>query len=199
MVEWREEAISRHHDRRDFDCGSPELNEYLRRHARQNHESDGAKTFVAVPVSQPTRVIGYYSISPGAIEFTRLPAWAASPPAHGGPCRRTAPRLFRESWQNRFSDSVLPRPRSGAPGTPPSRRGTTWSTWNVASWWACARPQYSQRSPARSRTRRWSEAGMYPLLIARCRTPPRGSAADEARRGDQRDPPAPPLRRVRRR
>lgn len=74
MVEWREEAISRHHDRRDFDCGSPELNEYLRRYARQNHESGGARTFVAVPVSQPTRVIGYYSISPGAIEFTRLPA-----------------------------------------------------------------------------------------------------------------------------
>jgi len=74
VVEWREEAISRHHDRRDFDCGSPELNEYLRRYARQNHESGGARTFVAVPVSQPTRVIGYYSISPGAIEFTRLPA-----------------------------------------------------------------------------------------------------------------------------
>jgi GNAT superfamily N-acetyltransferase len=71
---WREEAITRRHDRHGFDCGSPELNEYLKRYARQNHESGGAKTFVAVPPSEPTRVMGYYSISPGAIEFARVPA-----------------------------------------------------------------------------------------------------------------------------
>jgi GNAT superfamily N-acetyltransferase len=71
---WREEAIARRHDRHGFDCGSPELNEYLKRYARQNHESGGAKTFVAVPPSEPTRVMGYYSISPGAIEFARVPA-----------------------------------------------------------------------------------------------------------------------------
>jgi GNAT superfamily N-acetyltransferase len=70
---WREQAISRRHDRTGFDCGSPELNEYLKRYARQNHESGGAKTFVAVLPSEPTRVMGYYSISPGAIEFARVP------------------------------------------------------------------------------------------------------------------------------
>jgi GNAT superfamily N-acetyltransferase len=71
---WREEGIARRHDRKGFDCGAPELNEYLKRYARQNHESGGAKTFVAVPPGEPTRVIGYYSISPGAIEFARVPA-----------------------------------------------------------------------------------------------------------------------------
>ena len=70
---WREEAIARRHDRQNFDCGVAELNEYLRRYARQNHESGGAKTFVAVPPDDPTRVLGYYSISPGAIEFTKVP------------------------------------------------------------------------------------------------------------------------------
>jgi len=73
-IEWREEPIGRHHDRKGFDCGSRELNEYLERYARQNHESGGAKSFVAVPPSEPTRVLGYYSISPGAIEFARVPA-----------------------------------------------------------------------------------------------------------------------------
>ena len=72
--EWREEPISRHHDRKSFDCGSPELNEYLDRFARQSHESGGAKTFVAVLPVEPARVLGYYSISPGAIEFDRVPA-----------------------------------------------------------------------------------------------------------------------------
>jgi GNAT superfamily N-acetyltransferase len=71
---WREEAIGRQHDRAEFDCGSPELNEYLRRYARQNHESGGAKTFVAVQPEVPARILGYYSISPTSLEFTRVPA-----------------------------------------------------------------------------------------------------------------------------
>ncbi len=71
---WREEPIGRHHDRKSFDCGSPDLNRYLHRYARQNHESGGAKTFVAVSAAEPVRVLGFYSISPGAIEFARVPA-----------------------------------------------------------------------------------------------------------------------------
>ncbi len=73
-MEWREEPIARHHNRKIFDCGSAELNDYLDRYARQNHESGGAKTFVAVPPAEPARVLGFYSISPGAIEFARVPA-----------------------------------------------------------------------------------------------------------------------------
>jgi GNAT superfamily N-acetyltransferase len=73
-LEWREEPIARRHDRGRFDCGSPELNEYLERYARQNHETGGAKTFVAVSPKEPARVLGYYSISPASIEFARVPA-----------------------------------------------------------------------------------------------------------------------------
>lgn len=71
-LDWREEPISRHHDRKNFDCGTSALNEYLERFARQNHESGGAKSFVAILPSEPARILGYYSISPGAIEFARV-------------------------------------------------------------------------------------------------------------------------------
>lgn len=74
VIEWREEAIARHHDRSGFDCGSAELNDYFRKYARQNHESGGAKSFVAVSPDERTRVLGFYSISPGAVEFARVPA-----------------------------------------------------------------------------------------------------------------------------
>ena len=74
MLDWRQEPIARHHDRKGFDCGSPDLNEFLSRYARQSHQSGGAKTFVAVSPAEPTRVLGFYSISPGAIEFARVPA-----------------------------------------------------------------------------------------------------------------------------
>lgn len=70
---WREEPISRTHDRDAFDCGSAELNIYLRRYARQNHDAGGAKTFLAVPDENPATILGFYSLSPGAIEFGRAP------------------------------------------------------------------------------------------------------------------------------
>lgn len=74
MLDWREEPIGRHHDRKAFDCGIPELNDYLRRHARQNHKSGGSKTFVAVAPSEPQTILGYYSISPASIAFAKVPA-----------------------------------------------------------------------------------------------------------------------------
>ena len=70
---WREKPIERQHDRKSFDCGVPELNEYLIRYARQNHRSGGAKTFVAIDPQAPSRILGYYTLSPGAIEFARVP------------------------------------------------------------------------------------------------------------------------------
>lgn len=73
-IVWREEAISKRHDRKNFDCGSAELNQYLLCYARQNHESGGAKTFVAVASGQLNTIVGYYTISPGAIEFSKVPA-----------------------------------------------------------------------------------------------------------------------------
>jgi GNAT superfamily N-acetyltransferase len=72
-VEWEEQPIGRQHDRKGFDCGSRELNDYLERYARQNHESGGAKTFVAISSADPIHVLGFYSISPGALEFARVP------------------------------------------------------------------------------------------------------------------------------
>ncbi len=73
-LRWREEALTRLHDRASFDCGVSALNEYLQRYARQNHESGGAKTFVAVAPPAATLVLGYYTISPGAIAFAKTPA-----------------------------------------------------------------------------------------------------------------------------
>jgi GNAT superfamily N-acetyltransferase len=71
---WQEAPLAKHHDRTAFDCGDPDLNVYLQRYARQNHESGGAKCFVAVPAEMPTRVLGFYTLSPGSLEYGRTPA-----------------------------------------------------------------------------------------------------------------------------
>lgn len=70
---WHEEPIARVHDRKGFDCGDTELNDFLRKHARQNHESGGAKTFCAIEDFIPDRVLGYYSLVPSSIAHDRLP------------------------------------------------------------------------------------------------------------------------------
>jgi ribosomal protein S18 acetylase RimI-like enzyme len=73
---WEEAAISKQHDRAGFDCGDVDLNLYLQKFARQNHESGGAKCFVAAPAGTPARVLGFYTLSPASLEYSRTPALA---------------------------------------------------------------------------------------------------------------------------
>lgn len=70
---WHEEPVGRRHDRDAFDCGEPALNEFLQRYARKNHETGGAKTFVAVADGGDRTVLGFYSLSAASIEYARVP------------------------------------------------------------------------------------------------------------------------------
>ena len=74
LSDWQEAPISRTHNRESFDCGEPLLNEFLLRHARQNNDKGGAKTFVAAPSNDGGRILGFYSLSPASIDYSRVPA-----------------------------------------------------------------------------------------------------------------------------
>jgi GNAT superfamily N-acetyltransferase len=71
---WEQSPLGRRHDRNAFDCGEDKLNSYLKRYARQNHESGGAKCFVATPRETPERILGFYTLSPASFEFARAPS-----------------------------------------------------------------------------------------------------------------------------
>jgi hypothetical protein len=75
-IVWEEAPIAKRHDCAAFDCGDPDLNLYLRRYARQNQDSGGAKCFVAAPSDAPSRALGFYTLSPASLEFSRAPALA---------------------------------------------------------------------------------------------------------------------------
>lgn len=62
--------LEKGHDRSDFDCGKPELNNYLKRFARQTQERDGAKTYV---VLDNKRIIAYYTLVVGDVEWQDCP------------------------------------------------------------------------------------------------------------------------------
>ncbi|MDR3516022.1 MAG: GNAT family N-acetyltransferase [Azospirillaceae bacterium] len=70
---WHEEAVAKTHDRKSFDCGDAELNDFLQRYARQSHEQGGAKTFLAIDDSDPAKILGFYSLAPAALAYGRVP------------------------------------------------------------------------------------------------------------------------------
>ena len=60
-------------ERQDFDCGVPELNEFLRSYASQNERKGMGRTYVALEKGS-RRVIGYYTVSAGQVDFEYTPA-----------------------------------------------------------------------------------------------------------------------------
>jgi len=64
------------HDRRGFDCGRQELNDWLRQVARQHQEKGLSRTYIAVREEEPARVCGYYALTLAELESQHLPtAW----------------------------------------------------------------------------------------------------------------------------
>jgi len=71
-VQWDIQALTKKHDREAFDSGEPALDEFIKKHARQNAERGASRTFVAV--RQGSRLVeGYYTLRSGQVAFDVLP------------------------------------------------------------------------------------------------------------------------------
>lgn len=69
---WLVETIRREHVRDCFDCGIVELNEFLKKFARQSEDLAIARTFVA---RRPKDLLvrGYYTLRTGQVEVSNIP------------------------------------------------------------------------------------------------------------------------------
>jgi GNAT superfamily N-acetyltransferase len=65
------EKLTKEHDLSWFDCGKASLNDWLRRFALTNQQSDSARTYV---LHRADRIVGYYSLSAGAVRKEESPA-----------------------------------------------------------------------------------------------------------------------------
>lgn len=72
-ADWRIEPLQRYHDRTRLSCGEPALDGYLAQRARKHQEDGISRTFVAVKATEPTSVIGYYSLTVGALDVKDWP------------------------------------------------------------------------------------------------------------------------------
>lgn len=52
--------LTKEHDRKSFDCGVKELNEFLQKYALQNQNKHVSRTYVAIV---DNKIIGYYSLA----------------------------------------------------------------------------------------------------------------------------------------
>lgn len=60
------------HDRKRFDCGVAELNDYLQRLADQHRRKGVSTTFVLVDTDAPGVILGYYCLSAAQIDTEQL-------------------------------------------------------------------------------------------------------------------------------
>jgi len=80
--------ITANHELAGFDSGGPSLNEWLKKRAFKNHASGASRCFV---LCAGTDVIGYYSLSAGAI------------------CHEAAPKTMRRNMPNPLPVLLLGR------------------------------------------------------------------------------------------
>jgi GNAT superfamily N-acetyltransferase len=72
------QSLSGNHNRKEFDCGKPELNEWLSRFARQHQERDISQTFVVVDPASPNTILGFYALTACEVVTDVLPAEIAA-------------------------------------------------------------------------------------------------------------------------
>lgn len=72
-MSWAIEKLNKGHDRKSFDCGVSELDEYLYRFARQNETAGISQHFLALDAPGSRAIRGYYALSAGAVAFDHVP------------------------------------------------------------------------------------------------------------------------------
>jgi GNAT superfamily N-acetyltransferase len=96
------------HNRADFDCGEPALNEYLQKFASQNAAQDISRTFVMVSATNPQKILGFYTLTVGQIDFESLPAnWTKKIPRYPIPIARLARLAIDKSVQGQHLGQKL--------------------------------------------------------------------------------------------
>jgi ribosomal protein S18 acetylase RimI-like enzyme len=84
------EPLGKQHDRAGFDCGSRELNQYLRSTARQHLTRGISRTFVLTDEAEPARILGFFTLASCEIRVETLPTKYAKKYPHRVPAAKLA-------------------------------------------------------------------------------------------------------------
>lgn len=99
------EILNKNHERKAFSCGNSELDDYLRRLARQHGQNRVSRTYVA---TNKRTILGYYSLAMAAIGKDHLPEkYHSKFPNYPLPVARLARLAVDEKFQNRGLGTLL--------------------------------------------------------------------------------------------
>ena len=73
LPKWHEEPLSKAHDRKVFDFGDAQINDFFLRYARQSHDLGASKTFCAIEDDAPGHILGFYTLTPSAVSHDDVP------------------------------------------------------------------------------------------------------------------------------
>jgi GNAT superfamily N-acetyltransferase len=108
VFNWTVESFQKKHERSAFSCGQPTLDDFIRTRVSQYEKRRLGKTYVAI-VPGNLQVIGYYTLSAGAVAFKQLPSKATQKlPKHPVPVVLLARLAVDQSFQGkRLGESLL--------------------------------------------------------------------------------------------
>ena len=90
------------HDREAFDCGTPQLDSYIKTLAVQHSVKGVSKVYVLVDSDQPSTVIGFYTLSAAQLDVVELsPTAAKKMPRQPVPCFRMGRLALHRTYQGK--------------------------------------------------------------------------------------------------
>lgn len=96
------------HDRQQFDCGIPALNDYVKRFAEQHRKKGISAAYVLVESSAPSEILGYYTLSAVEVDVGRLSDQDRKRlPQYPIPCFRIGRLACRTDQQGRGLGKLL--------------------------------------------------------------------------------------------
>ncbi len=96
------------HDRSGFDCGVPELNDYVTRFAEQHRRKGISTPFVLVNTDAPREILGYYCLSAAQVDATELRENTRSKlPRYPVPCFRLGRLAVHQRLQGQGIGKLL--------------------------------------------------------------------------------------------
>lgn len=107
MPEWVIERLDRSHERAEFRCGKPPLDDFLHSLVSQYEKRKLGRTYVAVGAGEK-RIYGYYTLASGSVSFQDLPPKAGRKlPKHPVPVVLLARLGVDEAMQGRGLGKAL--------------------------------------------------------------------------------------------
>ncbi len=105
---WKFVPITEKPNLEAFDCGIPELNDYLKKYAGQNHRKGLGSTYVLIPAEGESFAAGYYTLSMAQVELGSLAeSQRKNLPKYPVPAVRLGRLAVDRKWQGTGLGEIL--------------------------------------------------------------------------------------------